>query len=210
MFSGQLWSQSNVLKKMTLLLEIIVPIPMSNYRTARHISRRKISYINKSGYQGYEATQALGWQILMDRYQSSNSTGMISHQDDYDFDFSLNRELEQVMRNYQSASENVSEPETRRPISGIRRPPSPPAEDPFEDLEDVPTPLSQERRDNFPIIKFREGSILNGRKCSICQMDFETEEEILILSCLDCFHPACINRWFDKKNRCPNCNQNLS
>ena len=49
--------------------------------------------------------------------------------------------------------------------------------------------------------------------CSICLGDFESEEEIVVLSCKHEFHKTCAQQWFreniGKNQTCPNCRNNL-
>lgn len=44
-------------------------------------------------------------------------------------------------------------------------------------------------------------------KCLICLENFEIGETIMTLPCKHTSHSACIRRWFEEKNTCPQCRQ---
>ncbi len=51
-----------------------------------------------------------------------------------------------------------------------------------------------------------------GVACSICYMDFkmgkgvtDSGEKTMKLHCGHKFHPACVTKWFEKSQICPNC-----
>jgi len=47
--------------------------------------------------------------------------------------------------------------------------------------------------------------------CTICQEPFEKNQKIRTLHTNQCsFHARCINKWFKKSSRCPNCNVDCS
>lgn len=48
--------------------------------------------------------------------------------------------------------------------------------------------------------------------CSICCEDFNEGEEIRKLKCRGkhIFHMDCIDKWLNKRNKCPNCNENIT
>ena len=45
--------------------------------------------------------------------------------------------------------------------------------------------------------------------CSICTLDYEVNEEILILHCNHMFHKSCISEWVLHKANCPCCRHNI-
>lgn len=45
--------------------------------------------------------------------------------------------------------------------------------------------------------------------CVVCLQDFEWAEKISRLPCGHEFHSACILRWLDQRNACPQCNQRV-
>lgn len=48
------------------------------------------------------------------------------------------------------------------------------------------------------------------RKCSICQEEYETEDEVGKLSCGHSYHIYCITKWLLQKNACPVCKTAVS
>ena len=47
------------------------------------------------------------------------------------------------------------------------------------------------------------------KKCSICQCDFEQDEDVRILICLHRYHKECADAWLKKKSWCPLCRKNV-
>lgn len=45
--------------------------------------------------------------------------------------------------------------------------------------------------------------------CSICQANFEYNEEVCYLSCNHIFHRECIVGWLELSKKCPNCRQEV-
>lgn len=72
-------------------------------------------------------------------------------------------------------------------------------------LEDVPTPVPSNLLTQLPEVPYRETSDEAYRSCSVCLMDYEPQEQVLILPCFHRFHPACIKAWFEHKSTCPVC-----
>ncbi|XP_010498176.1 PREDICTED: probable E3 ubiquitin-protein ligase RHG1A [Camelina sativa] len=46
---------------------------------------------------------------------------------------------------------------------------------------------------------------LADRKCSICQDEYEREDEVGKLNCEHSFHVHCVKQWLSRKNACPVC-----
>ncbi|CAL9215398.1 unnamed protein product [Arabidopsis halleri] len=46
---------------------------------------------------------------------------------------------------------------------------------------------------------------LGDRKCSICQDEYESEDEVGKLNCGHSFHVHCVKQWLSRKNACPVC-----
>lgn len=44
-----------------------------------------------------------------------------------------------------------------------------------------------------------------SRRCAICMCDFEQDEEVRRLPCLDLFHAACVDHWLAEHTTCPVC-----
>lgn len=47
------------------------------------------------------------------------------------------------------------------------------------------------------------------RKCTICQEEYESDDELGKLKCEHCFHFQCIKQWLVLKNFCPVCKQEV-
>jgi len=71
----------------------------------------------------------------------------------------------------------------------------------------------QDINDNTILCKYDmdKNSSLNEdyKKCSICQCDFEQEEEVRIFVCLHRYHKDCADAWLKKKSWCPLCRKNV-
>ncbi|TVU20377.1 hypothetical protein EJB05_36584, partial [Eragrostis curvula] len=88
------------------------------------------------------------------------------------------------------------------------------------DLEDrmgyVSTGLSEDeiirslRMVKFTAFNTKHFSTEMDRRCSICQEEFEVNEEIGKLSCGHNYHVHCIKQWLSRKNSCPVCKTTIS
>ncbi|ESN95476.1 hypothetical protein HELRODRAFT_153046, partial [Helobdella robusta] len=45
--------------------------------------------------------------------------------------------------------------------------------------------------------------------CVICVKKFTEKEFLYMLHCGHAFHMECLNRWFEEKQSCPYCRQNV-
>lgn len=72
---------------------------------------------------------------------------------------------------------------------------------------------NEEINDNTILCKYdveKNASLIEDyKKCSICQCDFEQDEEIRILICLHRYHKECADAWLNKKSWCPLCRKNV-
>lgn len=48
-----------------------------------------------------------------------------------------------------------------------------------------------------------------GNMCSICLNNVKFDEVVRILECKHVYHIKCIDKWFEKNTKCPNCRHNL-
>lgn len=57
-----------------------------------------------------------------------------------------------------------------------------------------------------------EQIINSGGSCSICMMNFDTSDRVIILPCSDkhMFHELCIRGWLNLKTTCPICRYDLA
>ena len=46
-----------------------------------------------------------------------------------------------------------------------------------------------------------------NKECSICLIDFENNDEVVLLKCKHLFHHSCIIEWAHHKKDCPNCRE---
>ena len=71
----------------------------------------------------------------------------------------------------------------------------------------------QEINDNSYTCKYDADKSANlsedYKKCSICQCDFEQDEEIRIFQCLHRYHKECSDAWLKKKSWCPLCRKSV-
>lgn len=83
-------------------------------------------------------------------------------------------------------------------------------------MEDVPTPLDEEKRQKLQHYKYSEltprllerESVDNT--CSICTMNYENDDKLTLLPCKHYYHDDCINQWLSKfSKKCPICRVNL-
>jgi len=73
-----------------------------------------------------------------------------------------------------------------------------------------PPPASEDIVNNLPRIKITQEQIGGGMDpCSVCQCDFDVDEETVKLPCDHFFHSDCILPWFKLNNSCPVCRYEL-
>jgi hypothetical protein len=65
-----------------------------------------------------------------------------------------------------------------------------------------PTPIEFEHYSYEP----KEGKC---EECSICLVDFETNDDVVSLKCNHLFHKTCIVEWSSHKAECPNCREKI-
>jgi hypothetical protein len=90
-------------------------------------------------------------------------------------------------------------------------------ENPFGNLEDVPTPLRDEHKECLEKIKFSSitpekiGRSEIDTDCAICQSAFEPTNDVIILPCSGnhYFHDTCIYPWLELSKKCPVCRENI-
>lgn len=96
----------------------------------------------------------------------------------------------------------------------------------YDDLEPVPVPLNLEQLNRASSIyvynlseqeheqeqeKEEEGDEEEENLCTICQESFQYGDIIRLFKepCLHQFHLKCIDKWLEKKHKCPNCRYDL-
>jgi len=45
--------------------------------------------------------------------------------------------------------------------------------------------------------------------CSVCQSNYEVNDNVNKLPCDHCFHKDCVNEWLDRHNSCPICRKSI-
>ena len=48
-----------------------------------------------------------------------------------------------------------------------------------------------------------------SKECSICLIDFENNDDVVLLNCKHLFHYSCIVEWAHHKKDCPNCREKI-
>ena len=43
------------------------------------------------------------------------------------------------------------------------------------------------------------------RECTVCYVEFEKKDVLILLPCMHYFHPKCIDSWLLRKGICPYC-----
>ncbi|XP_047328148.1 uncharacterized protein LOC124931669 [Impatiens glandulifera] len=71
--------------------------------------------------------------------------------------------------------------------------------------DDIVTCLRKINISEFEDLSTEYSSTVIDHKCSICQEEFETEDEMGELGCGHGFHFHCIEQWLVRKNTCPVC-----
>lgn len=46
-------------------------------------------------------------------------------------------------------------------------------------------------------------------RCTVCRLEYEAGEEVLVLPCKHFYHPECIEQWLKQKKVCPQCNREV-
>ena len=65
--------------------------------------------------------------------------------------------------------------------------------------------MKESQIDNQVQITYKENK-RNDSECTICMVDFESNEQLKMLSCGHYFHEHCIRDWLQIKAVCPKCN----
>lgn len=63
--------------------------------------------------------------------------------------------------------------------------------------------------DCLPTRKYKSTMSESSTLCTICQCDFEPDEELRILPCKCFFHKECGDGWLKRKGSCPNCKMSI-
>ena len=70
--------------------------------------------------------------------------------------------------------------------------------------------LSQETLGRMRTVKYSSTSgEVAEEKCTICQVEFEEGEDVLLLPCKHVFHGECIAPWLEENKCCPVCKHEL-
>lgn len=72
-----------------------------------------------------------------------------------------------------------------------------------------PPPASEDAVSKLPRIKITDEHIEKKMDCTVCQCEFELDEEAVKLPCSHTFHSDCILPWFKMNNSCPVCRHEL-
>lgn len=69
----------------------------------------------------------------------------------------------------------------------------------------VPSPIPIE----FVHFPYEMKDNTTKEECSICLVDFETNDSVVSLKCNHLFHKTCIVEWANHKAECPNCREKI-
>jgi hypothetical protein len=76
-----------------------------------------------------------------------------------------------------------------------------------EEEEGRPSQKEQlpQRFSNLPVIEFSSQGQIEKEQCSVCMELFDEKEQVTLLPCFHKYHPNCIKKWLEQKNKCPVC-----
>ncbi|KFK39312.1 hypothetical protein AALP_AA3G228600 [Arabis alpina] len=72
--------------------------------------------------------------------------------------------------------------------------------------------LSADKIASLPSKRYKEGDNQNGtnESCVICRLDYEDEDDLILLPCKHSYHSECINNWLKINKVCPVCSAEVS
>ncbi|AEE76307.1 E3 ubiquitin ligase BIG BROTHER-related protein [Arabidopsis thaliana] len=72
--------------------------------------------------------------------------------------------------------------------------------------------LSADTIASLPSKRYKEGDNQNGtnESCVICRLDYEDDEDLILLPCKHSYHSECINNWLKINKVCPVCSAEVS
>ena len=69
-------------------------------------------------------------------------------------------------------------------------------------------PLNNQKFEAFPRVVYTEEFEEDDVICTVCQSEMRTGETIVMLpDCFDKYHAECIQNWFKRSSKCPNCRE---
>lgn len=117
----------------------------------------------------------------------------------------------ELARHYNAVLRNLSDPDIDQESDGNN---GSYYEEYLELDEEVKNPVPEELLASLPTNKFTEANKKNfsdeNKMCTICQMNYEVDDEYIIVPCLHRFHSSCCKQWFAMKDTCPICKQKVS
>ncbi|KAF8081644.1 hypothetical protein N665_0873s0016 [Sinapis alba] len=65
---------------------------------------------------------------------------------------------------------------------------------------------------SLPSKRYKDGENLNGtnESCVICRLDYEDDDDLILLPCKHSYHSECINNWLKINKICPVCSAEVS
>ncbi|CAH2053266.1 unnamed protein product [Thlaspi arvense] len=72
--------------------------------------------------------------------------------------------------------------------------------------------LSADTIASLPSKRYKDGDNLNGtnESCVICRLDYEEDDDLILLPCKHSYHSECINNWLKINKICPVCSAEVS
>ena len=100
-----------------------------------------------------------------------------------------------ALHNTQSLGDEYYYPEELQiPLFGIVQ------EEKVEDEE-------EDEKLEFETVKYTKGIDTPKEECSVCLIEFESDDNVILLKCRHTFHEHCITEWSQYKADCPNCRE---
>lgn len=47
------------------------------------------------------------------------------------------------------------------------------------------------------------------RRCAVCRLEFERDDEVRLLPCKHYYHPECVGEWLKHNKTCPVCSKEV-
>ncbi|KAH0880221.1 hypothetical protein HID58_067615 [Brassica napus] len=72
--------------------------------------------------------------------------------------------------------------------------------------------LSADTIASLPSKRYKDGDNQNGtnESCVICRLDYEDDDDLILLPCKHSYHSGCINNWLKINKSCPVCSAEVS
>jgi hypothetical protein len=75
--------------------------------------------------------------------------------------------------------------------------------------EEVGEEVEEEEEETVSLTAAKYTVEMDNKECSICLIDFEIDDSVVVLDCHHIFHQNCILEWVTRKKDCPNCREKI-